>query len=95
MDLTNIWVLKVCGYGGMAMEITATKWLIFLNVLPIKTEILVLNIHMTVQCKHIGLLKLTAQPQQTACANYELTTCYFNSNLLASKHFVCFENEMS
>jgi hypothetical protein len=64
-------------------------------VLAIKAEILALDIYMTVQCKHVAWLKPTAQPQETVCANYELTTCYFNSDLLASKHFVYFQNEMS
>ena len=79
----------------MEKEITATKWLIFLNVLPIKAKILVLELYMMVQGKQVALLKPTAQPQQTVCVNYELTKCYFNSYLLASEHFVYFENEMS
>ena len=64
-------------------------------MLSIKAEILVLDIYMMVQCKHVAWLKPTAQPQETVCANNELTTCYFNCDLVASEHFVCFENEIS
>ena len=56
----------------------ATKWLIFLNVLPIKAKVVVLDIYVTVQCKHVASLKPTAQPHETVCANYELTTCHFS-----------------
>jgi hypothetical protein len=45
-------------------EIMATKWLIFLNVLPIKAKVVVSDIYMTLQCKRVGLLKPTEQPQQ-------------------------------
>ena len=86
---------KSCGCGGVEKEIMVPKWLIFLNMLPIKAKVAVLDIYMTVQCKHAAWLKPTAQPQERVCADYELTTCYLNSYLLASKHFVYFENEMS
>lgn len=57
----------------------ATKFLTFLNVLPIQARTSVLNIyiyiHMTAQCTHLASLKPTAQPQDTVYANYELTVC--------------------
>lgn len=67
------------GCGGVEKEVTATKWLIFLNVLPITAKILVLNVYVTVQCTHVASLKLTAQSQETVYTNYELTIHYFNS----------------